>query len=155
MLAQCDIRLARPLEAPVIALLSRDCIECGLDWSWTPGRVLRSIRDRATNVVVVRDDGGLVAFAIMRYGETQGHLDLLAVRPDRQRHGIGSAILSWLEASARVAGLADIRLQVRATNPIAIAFYRGAGFVANGVHRRYYQGVEDALLMTRDLIRPA
>jgi ribosomal-protein-alanine acetyltransferase len=151
VLEQCEIRLARASQAPEIALLSRDCIECGLAWSWTPSRVLRSIRDRATNVVVVRDDRGVVAFAIMRYEDEQGHLDLLAVRPDQQRRGIGTAVLSWLEGSARVAGLVAIRLQVRAANAKAIAFYRRVGFVDTGLHRRYYQGVEDAVLMTRDL----
>jgi len=151
MLAQCEIRLARSSDAREIALLSRDCIERGLGWSWTPGRVLRSIRDRATNVAVVRDDRGVVAFAIMRFDDEQGHLDLFAVRPDQQRRGIGSAVLSWLEVSARVAGLMAIRLQVRATNASGIAFYRSAGFVDTGLHRRYYQGIEDAVLMTRDL----
>ena len=151
MLAQCEIRLARSSEAREIALLSRDCIEYGLSWSWTPARVLRSIRHRATNVVVVRDDRGVVAFAIMRYDDEQGHLDLFAVRPDQQRRGIGGALLSWLEVSARVAGLMAIRLQVRAANAAAIAFYGRAGFVATGLHPRYYQGTEDAVLMTRDL----
>ena len=155
MLEQCEIRLARISEAREIALLSRDCIECGLAWSWTPARVLRSIRDRATNVAVVCDDRGLVAFAIMRYDDDQGHLDLFAVRPDQQRRGVGSALLSWLEGSARVAGLIAIRLQVRASNATAIAFYRRAGFVDTGLHRRYYQGVEDAVLMTRDLTSPS
>ena len=155
MLEQCEIRLARPSQAREIALLSRDCIECGLAWSWTPGRVLRSIRDRATNVAVVCDGRGVVAFAIMRYDDDQGHLDLFAVRPDQQRRGFGSAMLSWLEVSARIAGLIAIRLQVRATNASAIAFYRRAGFVDTGLQRRYYQGVEDALLMTRDLTHPS
>jgi [ribosomal protein S18]-alanine N-acetyltransferase len=155
MLAQCEIRLARLSEAREIALLSRDCIEFGLAWSWTPGRVLRSIRDRATNVAVVRDDRGVVAFAIMRYDAEQGHLDLFAVRSDQQRRGFGSALLRWLEVSARIAGLIAIRLQVRATNATAIAFYRSAGFVDTGLHRRYYQGVEDAVLMTRDLSHPS
>ena len=154
MLAQLEIRLARLSDALPIARLSRDCIECGLAWSWTPNRVLRSIRDRATNVVVVRDDRGIVAFAIMRYGNDQGHLDLFAVRPDQQRHGIGSALLAWLESSARVAGLTAIRLQVRVANRAAITFYRRAGFVGTGFHPLYYQGIEDAMLMTRDLARP-
>jgi ribosomal-protein-alanine N-acetyltransferase len=155
MLAQCDIRLARLSDAPPIARLSRDCVECGLGWSWTPDRVLRSIRDRATNVAVVRDDRGIVAFAIMRYGEDQGHLDLFAVRPDQQRRGIGSALLAWHESGARVAGLAAIRLQVRAANRTAIAFYRRAGFAETGFHPLYYQGREDAVLMTRGLTHPS
>ena len=155
MLAQCDIRLAALSDASTIAELSRDCIERGLGWSWTHRRVLRSIRDRATNVAVVRNDRIIAAFAILRYGDDEGHLDLFAVQPDQRRRGIGTALLSWLELSARTAGLIAIRLQVRATNRSAIAFYHRAGYDDAGLHRGYYQGLEDALLMTRDLTHPS
>jgi ribosomal-protein-alanine N-acetyltransferase len=63
-------------------------------------------------------------------------------------------LLCWLEVSARIAGLRAICLQVRAANASAIAFYRRAGFVETGFHAGYYQGIEDAVLMTRDLTLP-
>jgi ribosomal-protein-alanine N-acetyltransferase len=150
MLAQLEIRLALSADSSAIAELSRDCIEQGLRWSWTPERIRRSIRDRATNGVVVTGEKGIVGFAIMRYGDEEAHLDLFAVAPKYRRRGIGSALLAWLEVTARTAGVSAIRLQVRATNSGAIEFYRKFGFREAGLDRRYYQGVEDALLMAKD-----
>jgi ribosomal-protein-alanine acetyltransferase len=151
MLAPCEICLAVRPEADAIAVLSRDCIEQGLQWSWTAQRVRRCIDDRDTNVVVIRDRGVIAGFAIMKYGDAEAQLFLLAVTPSHRRRGIGTALLSWLEVTARTAGIRVIRLQVRSTNASAIAFYRSVGFRATAVHTAYYQGAEDALLMTWDL----
>jgi ribosomal-protein-alanine acetyltransferase len=151
MLAPCEICLAVRPDADAIAVLSRDCIEQGLQWSWTTRRVRRCIDDRDTNVVVIRDRGVIAGFAIMKYGDDEAQLFLLAVRPSHRRRGIGTALLSWLEVTAKTMGIRVIRLQVRATNNAAIAFYRSVGFRATAVHAAYYQGAEDALLMSWDL----
>jgi ribosomal-protein-alanine acetyltransferase len=151
MLAGCEIRLAVTSDADAIAVLSRDCIEHGLRWSWTAQRVRRCIDDRDTNVTVIHDRGVLAGFAIMKYGDNEAQLFLLAVRPSHRGRGIGTALLSWLEVTARTAGINVIRLQVRSTNGAAIAFYRSVGFRATGVQAAYYQGVEDALFMSWDL----
>ena len=151
MLAPCEISLAVRPDADAIAVLSRDCIEQGLRWSWTVQRVRRCIDDRDTNVVVIRDRGVIAGFAIMKYGDADAQLFLLAVRPSHRRRGLGTALLSWLEVTARTAGIKVIRLQVRSTNDGAIAFYRSVGFRATAVHAAYYQGNEDALLMSWDL----
>jgi len=87
----------------------------------------------------------------MKYGDAEAQLFLLAVTPSHRRRGIGTALLSWLEVTARTAGIKVIRLQVRSTNDAAIAFYRRVGFRATATHAAYYQGAEDALLMTWDL----
>ena len=52
MISSYDIGLATSVDAQTIALISRNEIEQGLRWSWTPPRVRRAIEDRETNVVV-------------------------------------------------------------------------------------------------------
>lgn len=111
MLAPSEISLAVTSDAGAIAVLSRDCIEQGLQWSWTGQRVRRSIDDRDTNVIVIRDHGAIAGFAIMKYGGDEAELSLLAVRPSHRRCGIGNALLSWLEVTCRTAGITVIRLQ--------------------------------------------
>src|SRR4051812_3275390 len=63
------IRLATPADAAAIAAMSRDFIEWGLGWRWTPARVQHAIRDRATNVAVLDVQSEPAAFGIMVYGE--------------------------------------------------------------------------------------
>ncbi len=155
MIANHEVGLAVPGDAAVISLLSRNVIEHGLSWSWTPRRVANSIADKSTNVAVVRLDTRLAGFAIMKYAESEAHILLLAVHPDQRRKGVGSALLAWLDATARVAGIDLIRLEVRANNAGAITFYRENGFREMHQRKRYYQGIEDAVCMARDLWLPS
>jgi ribosomal-protein-alanine N-acetyltransferase len=102
-------------------------------------------------VAVVRQGDRLVGFAIMEYGEVQAHMVLFAVHRAHRRKGVGSALLSWLEATTRVAGIDLIRLEARARNTDAISFYLKHGFTVLGLRKGYYQGVEDAVRMAKDL----
>lgn len=146
-----QIRLARPAEAPVIAALSRDLIEAGLSWSWRPQRVLRDIRDPATNVLVAEADGRIAGFAVMWFGVEEARLNLLAVRPEIRRRGLGRRLVQWLEKAAVVAGISVVYLEVRARNLPAQRFYQGLGYHRVGEIAGYYQGRESAVRMGRDL----
>jgi ribosomal-protein-alanine N-acetyltransferase len=150
-----DIQLACEADAQPIACMSRDCIECGLGWSWRPARVQRSIADASTNVVVCRDVRGMAGFAIMKYGDEEAHLLLLAVDARRRRHGVGSALVSWLEATALVAGLGVIRLEARCGNHAAGAFYRKLGYREIARVAGWYRGIEDGVRFAKDLWDPA
>lgn len=146
-----QVSLAGPADARGIAEMSRDYVEYGLGWSWTPSRVMKAIRDDATNVAVVRERGLVLGFGIMRYGEQKAHLTLLAVRPTERKRGLGAVLLSWLEKSALTAGIERVQLEARCDNPIAIAFYRDHGYAESGTVRGYYRGEVDALRLEKGL----
>ena len=150
-----EIRLARLAEAESIAVMSRDLIEGGLGWTWTPSRVAECIRHSDTNVVVADSNGDMMGFAIMRFGTEHAHLDLLAVVPTGRRRGVGRQLVEWLEKVARVAGTPVICLEVRAGNRAAQAFYRRLGYRTMGTVPGYYGGVETAVQMARDLWDPS
>jgi ribosomal-protein-alanine N-acetyltransferase len=145
------LRLATRVDAATIASLSRDRIEQGLGWSWGTPRVLRSIRDHETNVVVCTDATGSAGFGIMKYQDDEAHLLLLAVRAGRVRQGVGTALVGWLERSALVAGVARINLEARAGNEGARAFYLRLGYREVQVLPGYYQGREAAVRLAKDL----
>ena len=113
MIHVLTLRLAGRADAPAIARLSRDRIEQGLGWSWTAPRVLRSILDAQTNVVVAREAAQMLGFGIMKYRDDDAHLLLLAVRSPSCRRGVGTALVAWLERSASVAGIGQVVLEAR------------------------------------------
>lgn len=150
-----SLRLARPADAAPIANLSRDLIEYGLQWRWTPIRIAASIRAPDVNVLVACIHENIAGFAIMRYGDDDAHLDLLAVAPPYRRGGIGRQLLKWLEKCALVAGISKVALEVRAENEGAQLFYKRMGYRPLVELPGYYQGIEAALRMGRDLSRRA
>jgi len=138
MIGNLSLRLATRDDAAAIARMSRDLIEQGLGWSWTTPRVLRSVRSADTNAVLALKDQRIAGFAIMKYGDAEAHLLLLAVQPSAQRRGVGTALTRWVEASALVAGIGQVYLEVRAGNAAARAFYERHGFMRG-------PGVKDVL----------
>lgn len=151
-----NVNLARPSHARTIAEMSREYIEYGLGWSWTPARVLKAVRDEATNVAVVEERPSVLGFGIMRYGEQRAHLVLLGVAPGHRKRGLGALLLAWLEKCAVTAGLENIQVEARQDNPAAIAFYEEQGFRATGRVPGYYRGEVDAVRLEKQLwARPA
>jgi ribosomal-protein-alanine N-acetyltransferase len=145
------ISLAHTQDAAAIAEMSRLLIETGLPWSWTEPRVRHYVHDRDSAVIVARDGRRFAGFAIMEFHDAHAHLNLLAVRPGYRNRGLGTALLRWLESSARTAGIFDIHLELRADNEAARQFYEKLGYADVGRRARYYAGVEDAVCMARDL----
>jgi ribosomal-protein-alanine N-acetyltransferase len=145
------LKLAAPADAAPIAAMSRELIEVGLPWTWTPERVARNLRQPETVVLTARDAERLAGFAIMQFGEERAHLSLLAVRPDYQRQGVGRRMLEWLAESALTAGIASVHLELRESNRDARRFYINQGFAETARVSGYYRGVEAAVRMQREI----
>ena len=157
MIEHLTLRVARPHDAQAIARMSRDRIEAGLGWRWNEARVLQSLADPATNVIVAQSAGAVAAraeplgFGIMKYRNDEAHLLLLAVRADACRRGAGTALVGWLEKSARAAGLGQIYLEARITNAAARAFYAELGYFEIQTLPGYYAGREACVRLAKDL----
>ena len=80
------------------------------------------------------------AFGIMYYADDDAHLLLFAVRASRQRQGVGSALLRWLEEAARAAGAQRIRVEARMDNAAARSFYNEHGYHERDRAPRMYSG---------------
>lgn len=145
---------ARRSDATALSLMARDLIEAGLGWEYRAERIARFIDDRDTVVLVARDRGDAIGFAVMTFGDERAHLTLLAVSPTYQRRGIARRMLAWLMESASVAGVSSIHVELRAGNTAARRLYRSSGFVETLRLPGYYRGRESALRMIRMLRTP-
>ena len=149
MLSDFLLRLASPDDAAAIAALSRAEIEHGLPWTWREARVRHAIADADTNVVVAGPPGTLAGFGLMHHADDDAHLLLFAVRPTRRRQGLGSALLRWLEDTARAAGAARIRVEARVDNTAARSFYSEHGYHEGAIVARMYSGRLDGVRLEK------
>jgi ribosomal-protein-alanine N-acetyltransferase len=152
-----DLGPARLSEAARIAEMSRRWIEHGLTWRYRPASIAGQIHDSETAVVVARAAPGVVGFAVMEFcfDARRAHLVLLAVEPAYRRRGVGVALFRWLEKLACLGGILQLRLELRADNEEARAFYERLGFRATELRRGYYDGRKDAIRMARRIGRGA
>lgn len=154
-----DFRLepARLNDAARLAAMSHELIESGLRPKWGAERIRWYVRHAESVVLTARSDRSIAGFAIMSYAEEAAHLNLLAVDPEHRRRGIARRLVTWLEETALTAGTFIIGLELRAQNAAARDFYRVLGYREVGRVAGYYQGVEAAIRMERDvrISRPA
>jgi ribosomal-protein-alanine N-acetyltransferase len=100
-------------------------------------------------------DGEIVAYGVVAMGAGEAHILNLCVRGDLRGRSIGRQMLLLLLERSRQAGMDAVFLEVRPSNPLAIALYKSVGFVQVGLRKGYYQapdnGREDALVLKLDL----
>ncbi len=151
MICSEEIRLATSSDAPRIGEMSRDFIESGLGWSWTPSRVLRAIDDKSSNVVVAVEANEVIGFAVMQYFDAEARLDLFGVHPGHRRKGVGTRMVKWLEETALINGNGVVYLETRLRNHEAREFYKSLGYQVVQRIPGYYKGKESAIQMAHDL----
>lgn len=122
------------------------------EFPWTRGNFADAI-EAGYDAWVMREADRVVGFAVLMHAVDEAHLLVIGIAPERQRAGRGRALLEFLAARARTAGITRLLLEVRPSNLPALAFYRQAGFAEIGRRRAYYparDGREDAIVMARE-----
>jgi len=120
-------------------------------------RSLRRFLQSATAQVIVADDGGRLAGAavmLFRPNSAVARLYSIAVVPHLTGRGIGAMLLAAAEEAALARDCTSIRLEVHATNHVAISRYRKSGYRQFGRHIKYYADGGDALRFEKRLERP-
>lgn len=75
----------------------------------------------------------------------------IAVKTEARHKGVGSALLSYVDSTAKKQGCAFISLEVRVSNLAAIALYKKHGYVSQGERKNFYKNpTENAIIMTKN-----
>jgi ribosomal-protein-alanine N-acetyltransferase len=94
------------------------------------------------------ESGEVVGFAVASLTPPQAELEIIGVAPAVQRRGRARQIFGELAAELGAAQVAEVYLEVRASNQPALELYRRLGFMVAGRRPRYYHDpIEDAVLM--------
>jgi GNAT superfamily N-acetyltransferase len=121
--------LARTVwQATYPALISQTQIDAMLADRYAADRILSQLDDPDHGWWVARQDHALVGFAHAVLDSSTCKLDKLYVDPQRQRHGVGAALLQAVRDWARQRQARRLWLQVNRGNTQAIAAYRKYGF---------------------------
>ncbi len=96
--------------------------------------------------------GSLACFASFSAAGGEAEVLNIATHPAWRRRGLAERLLRFALAQlAAGQGPAAVFLDVDETNAPALALYRKTGFTVTGRRRKYYGGIHDAILMSREL----
>lgn len=98
---------------------------------------------------VICEDEIVCGFAGLWFNIDEAHIMNIAVRKDFRKKGIGSELLSFLIDEAKSKKKMCITLEVRDDNIPAIELYKKFNFDILGRRKKYYNNVNDAIIMTK------
>ncbi|HJT62662.1 MAG TPA: GNAT family acetyltransferase [Burkholderiales bacterium] len=114
-------------EAKVVALWEA----CGLTRSWNDPHkdIARKLTVQPELFLVGVTDGAVMASVLAGYDGHRGWMNYLAVAPRFRGRGFGRLLVEHVERALLARGCPKVNLQVRASNPESVAFYRRLGYV--------------------------
>lgn len=121
---------------------------------WTAG-IFQDCLRAAYPAWIAERDGALVGYGVLSIAAGEAHVLNVCVEPRLHGQGLGRWLLRALLGVARGHGAERVFLEVRPSNPHAIALYDSEGFNEIGRRPRYYpaaQGREDAIVMAIELL---
>lgn len=123
--------------------------------AWPLQMFVAELAQKGTRRYVVAELGGhIVGYAGLMCIRPIADVQTIAVVPEQEGKGIGSALLTELVRESRLRRAEDVLLEVRADNPRAQQLYRRYGFEQIHVRPRYYRDGVDALIMRLRLGAP-
>jgi ribosomal-protein-alanine N-acetyltransferase len=120
--------------------------------AWPLQMFFDELAQTATRRYLVAElDDEIVGYAGLMCIEPIADVQTIAVVPEQEGRGIGSALLTELIRESRRRRAEDMLLEVRADNPRAQQLYRRFGFEQIHVRPRYYRDGVNALIMRLEL----
>ncbi len=120
---------------------------------WTAG-IFRDCLQAEYPAWLLVEDEVLLGYGVISIAASEAHILNVCVDPLAQGRGHGRHLLRTLVHTARMRRAERVFLEVRPSNPRAIALYFDEGFNEIGRRPRYYpaaNGREDAIVMAMEL----
>jgi ribosomal protein S18 acetylase RimI-like enzyme len=122
-----QIRAFRSEDEPAVVALWREC-ELTRPWNDPHKDIVRKLAVQPELFLVGVLGGEVIATVMAGYEGHRGWVNYLAVAPSFRGRGFARALMQHVEHLLRQRGCPKLNLQVRASNPQAIAFYRRIGY---------------------------
>lgn len=160
-----DVRIVSAVRTDPEGLFLRPMREADLDvimaietraypFPWTMG-IFRDCLRAGYPAWVLSGREATIGYGVISLAADEAHVLNLCIAPERQGRGHGRYLLRALVKLASERGAQRLFLEVRPSNPQAIALYHSEGFNEIGRRPRYYptrDGREDALVMAMEFL---
>ncbi|MCP4550181.1 MAG: GNAT family acetyltransferase [bacterium] len=123
-----DIRPYRESDEEAVAALWREVFSAAPSWNHPETDIQRKLAVQRDLFLVACCEDKLVGTALAGYDGHRGWVYYLAVSPTHRRGGIGRELMAHVEKSLAAIGCPKLNLQVRADNPLVVAFYKKLGY---------------------------
>lgn len=129
----------------------KEKLQTDFDEFWTPSILKSELESDLSKYVVAKNDEKIVGFAGVIILPDDVEITNIVTKKQERKKGIGKLLLDKLIEIAKQTEKDNISLEVNEKNIVAINLYKNAGFQEVGIRKKYYNGIDNAIIMTKVL----
>ena len=126
-------------------------LEKDFDDFWTKGVFISELKSDNSKYIVAKENDDIVGYAGIWISPVDVEITNIVVKKSKRRKGIGCLLLEKLIEITKDLKIDNISLEVNENNYSAIKLYEKYEFKVVGMRKKYYNGKDNAIIMTKYL----
>lgn len=126
----------------------KDILQSDFDEFWNANILKSELESKLSKYIVAKNENQIVGFAGVIILPDDVEITNIVTKKSERKKGIGKHLLDKLIQMAFELSK-DISLEVNEKNEAAINLYKKAGFKDVGIRKKYYNGCDNAIIMTK------
>ncbi len=132
--------------------LIKDVLLTDFDDFWSYNTFKNELLNQNSKYIIAKIDNRIVGFAGIWNVIDEVHITNIVTLKSLRKKGIATAMLKKLLEIASLEGsIRSITLEVNANNISAKKLYEKFGFKIAGLRKKYYNNIDDAIIMTKEI----
>lgn len=118
---------------------------------WTPSILKSELESSISRYIVAKEFDNIVGFAGIIILPDDVEITNIVTKKTERKKGIGTLLLEKIIEISKETNKEIISLEVNEKNDSAIKLYAKFGFEKVGLRKRYYNGIDNAIIMSRKI----
>lgn len=131
--------------------LIKNNLQTDFDDFWTASILKSELESELSKYIVARKNDEIVGFAGIIILPDDVEITNIVTKKTERKKGIGNLLLDKIIEISKSTGKEYISLEVNENNLSAINLYIKFGFEKVGLRKNYYNGIDNAIIMTRKI----
>lgn len=129
----------------------KEILQKDFDEFWTPSILKSELENELSKYIVAKENNEIKGFAGIIILPDDIEITNIVVKKTERKKGIGNLLLDKLIEMSKSTEKEVISLEVNEKNEVAINLYEKFGFKKVGIRKKYYNGENNAIIMTRKI----
>ena len=129
----------------------KDILQEQFDEFWNENVLDKELENPLSEYVVAIENNEVVGYAGLWQPIDEGHITNIVTKKNKRGNHIGTKMLEELIKLAQNRNLKCVTLEVNEHNVPAINLYKKYNFIAVGKRTKYYNNIDDAIIMTLEI----
>lgn len=126
----------------------KDILKSDFDDFWNYNILKEELNNETSTYFVAKTSAEIVGFVGIQFIIDEASITNIVTKKAYRNNGIGSALMQKIISISKEKNMTTINLEVNEHNTYALSLYKKFGFEITGNRKKYYNGIDDAIIMS-------